>query len=190
MSEKVKQQVSSEPAAPSASDNASDIAPSAEYRGERNDSLRAHLRFVWVTLLVACGLLEYGFDKSIVGSFQAMVGFLQVFGYEDPRVPSGWVSCPLLRTQRVSNSFAEHRRSSPADHQLVHASWCFHLLLCRWATWLVLWQKNMHRVWAYLAACFHYDHGHHHVFGATLLLETDDGLWQWSCDYVHHDLRR
>ncbi|KAK3313205.1 general substrate transporter [Apodospora peruviana] len=50
----------------------------------------AHLRFMWVTILAGCALLEYGFDKGIVGSFQAMIGFLKVFGYEDPRVPAGW----------------------------------------------------------------------------------------------------
>ncbi|KAK0648090.1 general substrate transporter [Cercophora newfieldiana] len=105
MSETAKNQVSTEPAA--ASDNASsrsgEIAPSAEYRGERDDSLRAHFRFVWVTLLVACALLEYGFDKSIVGSFQAMVGFLKVFGYEDPRVPAGWNIAAV--PQQIISSF-------------------------------------------------------------------------------------
>jgi len=64
-----------------------------EYRGKRDDSVKAHFRFLWVTVLVGCALLEYGFDKGIVGSFQAMVGFLKVFGYQDPRVPAGWVSC-------------------------------------------------------------------------------------------------
>ncbi|KAM7212209.1 general substrate transporter [Rhypophila decipiens] len=90
MSETAKTPVSPEPTAAPPSDKASSNSASGEYRGEKNETLGAHLRFVWVTLLVACALLEYGFDKSIVGSFQAMVGFLKVFGYEDPRVPSGW----------------------------------------------------------------------------------------------------
>ncbi|KAH8904649.1 sugar porter family MFS transporter [Coniochaeta sp. PMI_546] len=74
-----------------------------EYRGKRNDSVRAHIRFLWVTILVGCALLEYGFDKGIVGSFQAMVGFLKVFGYRDARVPSGWniASTP----QQIISSF-------------------------------------------------------------------------------------
>ncbi|KAK4155413.1 general substrate transporter [Chaetomidium leptoderma] len=66
------------------------VAPEEEFRGERDESHRAHFRFLWVTLLAGCSLLEYGFDHGIIGSFQAMVGFLKVFGYEDPRVPSGW----------------------------------------------------------------------------------------------------
>ncbi|KAB5542484.1 general substrate transporter [Coniochaeta sp. 2T2.1] len=56
----------------------------------RDESIRAHFRFLWVTVLVGCSLLEYGFDQGIIGSFQAMPGFLMVYGYEDPRVPSGW----------------------------------------------------------------------------------------------------
>ncbi|KAJ5817053.1 hypothetical protein N7447_009286 [Penicillium robsamsonii] len=35
-------------------------------------------------------MLEYGFDNGEISGFQAMTGFLQVFGYEDPAVPSGW----------------------------------------------------------------------------------------------------
>lgn len=65
---------------------------STEARGKRDDSLKAHFRFLWLTILASCALIEYGFDQGIIGSFQAMVGFLKVFGYEDPRVPSGWVS--------------------------------------------------------------------------------------------------
>ncbi|KAK3380817.1 sugar porter family MFS transporter, partial [Podospora didyma] len=61
-----------------------------DFAGVRDESARAHLRFLWVTILVGCALLEYGFDQGMLGSFQAMVGFLKVFGYEDPRVPSGW----------------------------------------------------------------------------------------------------
>ncbi|KAB5547407.1 sugar porter family MFS transporter [Coniochaeta sp. 2T2.1] len=73
------------------------------YSGVKDDSVRAHIRFLWVTVLSGCALLEYGFDKGIVGSFQAMVGFLEVFGYRDPRVPAGWniASTP----QQIISSF-------------------------------------------------------------------------------------
>ena len=33
---------------------------------------------------------QYGLDGAIVGGFQAMAGFLEVFGYKDPKSPSGW----------------------------------------------------------------------------------------------------
>ncbi|KAK1763774.1 sugar porter family MFS transporter [Phialemonium atrogriseum] len=81
----------------------SETASSNVEYGKRDDSVRAHFRFLWVTVLVGCALLEYGFDKGIVGSFQAMVGFLEIFGYQDHRVPSGWniASVP----QQIISSF-------------------------------------------------------------------------------------
>lgn len=88
-------QTSTAPERPSTSEKhtaTTDVDSTVEYRGERDESYKAHLRFLWVTGLVGCGLLEYGFDQGIIGSFQAMKGFLMVFGYEDPRVPTGWVS--------------------------------------------------------------------------------------------------
>jgi len=33
---------------------------------------------------------QYGFDTAAVAGFQAMVGFLKVFGYKDAKVHSGW----------------------------------------------------------------------------------------------------
>lgn len=78
------------------------VTASADYRGERDDSLKAHFRFLWLTILASCALIEYGFDQGIIGSFQAMVGFLKVFGYEDPRVPSGWVRLCLVAKPSLS----------------------------------------------------------------------------------------
>jgi hypothetical protein len=63
-----------------------------EFRGVNLGMIKIHARFLWLTMLASCSLIEYGFDHGMVGSFQAMVGFLKVFGYEDPRMPSGWVS--------------------------------------------------------------------------------------------------
>ncbi|KAK1752331.1 general substrate transporter [Echria macrotheca] len=77
--------------APRPSSSAAELpSPEPDFSGRRDDSLKAHVRLVWMSLLASCALLEYGFDQGIISSFQAMVGFLKVFGYEDPRVPSGW----------------------------------------------------------------------------------------------------
>lgn len=35
-------------------------------------------------------VVQYGFDSGEIASFQAMVGFLKVFGYRDPELPLGW----------------------------------------------------------------------------------------------------
>lgn len=35
-------------------------------------------------------MAQYGFDSGEISSFQAMPGFLKVFGYKDPMSPTGW----------------------------------------------------------------------------------------------------
>jgi MFS family permease len=89
-------------------------SPDTEPHGVRDDSLKAHFRFLWVTVLVGFSLLEYGFDQGIIGSFQAMVGFLKVYGYEDPRVPSGWVSLcfDLFPSPDYTSNIAEQNIAS------------------------------------------------------------------------------
>ncbi|OAL34555.1 hypothetical protein AYO20_06185 [Fonsecaea nubica] len=48
----------------------------------------------WKCLLICCAVsmanCQYGFDTAAVAGFQAMIGFLEVFGYKDPKVKSGW----------------------------------------------------------------------------------------------------
>lgn len=44
---------------------------------------------------VACGIIimstfQYGIDFGLIGGLQAMQGFLQVFGYPNPKVRGGW----------------------------------------------------------------------------------------------------
>jgi len=41
-------------------------------------------------LLIAMAPFQYGVDFGLIGGMQAMVGFLQVFGYRDPATPVGW----------------------------------------------------------------------------------------------------
>ncbi|SPO06551.1 related to monosaccharide transporter [Cephalotrichum gorgonifer] len=52
--------------------------------GVRDTSLRGNWRILLVTLYIGMSLFEYGFDKGVVAGFQAMPGFLQVFGYQTP----------------------------------------------------------------------------------------------------------
>ena len=78
-------------------------AANPEYRGERDESIRAHARFLCLTMLASAAVIEYGLDHAL-GAFQAMVGFLKVFGYEDPRVPAGWVSDSILYAGEVQDA--------------------------------------------------------------------------------------
>lgn len=53
--------------------------------GVRNLSMRANWRIIAVTVYIGLSLFEYGFDKGAIAGFQAMPGFLQVFGYQDQK---------------------------------------------------------------------------------------------------------
>jgi sugar porter (SP) family MFS transporter len=57
---------------------------------ERNTPLLANWRVLVMCCIVSMANAQYGFDTAAVAGFQAMVGFLKVFGYKDPKVPSGW----------------------------------------------------------------------------------------------------
>jgi len=40
--------------------------------------------------MVASASFQYGLDFSLIGGFQAMVGFLELFGVPDPTSPTGY----------------------------------------------------------------------------------------------------
>jgi SP family sugar:H+ symporter-like MFS transporter len=74
--------------------------------GRRDTSLKANWRVFAITLYMGIALFEYGFDKGAIAGFQAMPGFLQVFGYQ---TESGeWD----IHVQR-SISFPQHFLFSP-----------------------------------------------------------------------------
>ena len=41
-------------------------------------------------ILVSMSPFQYGVDFGPIGGMQAMIGFLQIFGYRDPASPIGW----------------------------------------------------------------------------------------------------
>lgn len=55
-----------------------------EWRSEglRNEGLLANWRIIAFTFYIGMGLFVYGFDKGAIAGFQAMPGFLEVFGYK------------------------------------------------------------------------------------------------------------
>ncbi|KAF3809698.1 High-affinity glucose transporter RGT2 [Colletotrichum gloeosporioides] len=71
-------------------------------RERRPDGIRANWR-----CFVACGMVvlspfQYGVDFGIIGGLQAMPGFLQVYGYEDPKTSIGW-NISTTRQQLISS---------------------------------------------------------------------------------------
>jgi len=50
------------------------------------------------SMLMMSVAFQFGFDYGTIGGFQAMKGFLQVFGNPDPASPIGWNISPTVRT--------------------------------------------------------------------------------------------
>ncbi|RFU27193.1 hypothetical protein B7463_g9149, partial [Scytalidium lignicola] len=69
--------------------------------GQRSTSLRANWRILAVTSYLGISLFEYGFDKGAIAGFQAMPGFLMVFGYKAPNGHWGIHAGP----QQIISSF-------------------------------------------------------------------------------------
>ena len=58
-------------------------------------------------MFACCGVVvlspfQYGVDFGLIGGLQAMVGFLKIFGYPNPAVPSGW-NIDTTRQQLISS---------------------------------------------------------------------------------------
>lgn len=52
--------------------------------GVRKTGLLANWRVICITFYLGMSLFEYGYDKGAIAGFQAMPGFLKVFGYQMP----------------------------------------------------------------------------------------------------------
>ncbi|GAP91493.1 putative general substrate transporter [Rosellinia necatrix] len=61
---------------------------SASTRAET--SLWANRKCLLICAVVSIANMQYGLDSAVVGSLQAMPGFLMVFGYPDPNQPGGY----------------------------------------------------------------------------------------------------
>ncbi|KIW87473.1 uncharacterized protein Z519_11796 [Cladophialophora bantiana CBS 173.52] len=57
---------------------------------ERVTPIKANLKCLLICLAVSMANCQYGFDTATVGGFQAMIGFLEIFGYRDPKSKTGW----------------------------------------------------------------------------------------------------
>ena len=70
--------------------------------GKDYDSLRANWECMLANLLVSMSPFQYGVDFGLIGGLQAMMGFLQVFGYRDSASPNGW-NISTVRQQLISS---------------------------------------------------------------------------------------
>ncbi|KAI1407526.1 general substrate transporter [Hypoxylon sp. FL1857] len=57
---------------------------------QRNNGFKENWKCALICLGMAFATTQYGFDVSIVGTFQTMPGFLMTFGYPDSTLKGGW----------------------------------------------------------------------------------------------------
>ncbi|KAI9760385.1 MAG: hypothetical protein M4579_001681 [Chaenotheca gracillima] len=56
----------------------------------QKDGFRANWKCAAACILISMAPFQYGVDFGLIGGMQAMVGFLKVYGYEDPTSPIGY----------------------------------------------------------------------------------------------------
>ncbi|KAK4234523.1 hypothetical protein C8A03DRAFT_18589 [Achaetomium macrosporum] len=54
------------------------------------NTLLANKRIILLSLLLALGQFQYGYDSAAIAGFQSMPGFLRIYGYADAANPLGW----------------------------------------------------------------------------------------------------
>lgn len=62
----------------------------ASLNTSRDTPFRTNLKCFVICFLMSLANVQYGYDTAVIAAFQAMRGFLRVFGYRDPALPSGW----------------------------------------------------------------------------------------------------
>ncbi|KAI0477215.1 MFS transporter [Xylariaceae sp. FL0804] len=72
------------------------------YSQERTNTLWANKKCLGLCAIMAMSFFQYGFDSALLAGFQAMPGFLMVYGYPDPTSSNGWAIS--TRSQQLISS--------------------------------------------------------------------------------------
>lgn len=98
-------------------------------------SLWENRKSVLICFSVALYSFQYGLDFSLIGGFQAMIGFLEVFGTPDPASPAGWnlsvVVQQLISSLMTLGAFVGSLCAGPMSTYL-NRRWCLFIgsVLC------------------------------------------------------------
>lgn len=65
--------------------------------------IKDNWKCILLCLAVSTANCQYGYDTASVGGFQAMVGFLEIFGYRNPQSAIGWSI--TTKVQQLMTSF-------------------------------------------------------------------------------------
>ena len=61
------------------------------------DSFRANWKCALACILVSLSPFQYGIDFGLIGGIQAMVPFMEIFGFREPDSPVGWNISPEVQ---------------------------------------------------------------------------------------------
>ncbi|GAB1315359.1 Major facilitator-type transporter ecdD (Fragment) [Madurella fahalii] len=76
--------------------------PAPETSTKQKYTIKQHWKCLAACTLLSMCPFQYGLDFGLIGGLQAMVGFLRVFGYEDPNLRGGW-NISTERQQLISS---------------------------------------------------------------------------------------
>ena len=65
--------------------------------GTDYESLRANWKCMLAIVLVSLSPFQYGIDFGLIGGIQAMIPFMAIFGYKDPKSPVGYNISPQFQ---------------------------------------------------------------------------------------------
>src|SRR3954463_5046072 len=68
----------------------SEIIGSPRARKARETPVKDNWKCILICFAMSLANCQYGYDTATVAGFQAMVGFLKVYGYKDPKSKIGW----------------------------------------------------------------------------------------------------
>lgn len=60
------------------------------HRRARETPFASNWKCIAICIAMSMANCQYGYDTATVAGFQAMIGFLKVYGFEDPSSPRGW----------------------------------------------------------------------------------------------------
>lgn len=65
-------------------------SPNVNHRKARETPFASNWKCILICVAMSLANCQYGYDTATVAGFQAMTGFLRVYGYEDPDSRTGW----------------------------------------------------------------------------------------------------
>jgi len=103
---------------------------------------------ILICTVVATASFQYGLDVGLIGGFQSMTGFLEVFGYRDPATLNGWnltsTVQQLITSLMTLGAFVGSLLAGPVSTYLNRRmSICLASVLCIVSTFILIFTTSL-----------------------------------------------